>query len=247
VLVPHGDPPSYFTFPGLARLGLPHATTTRHCPGIGTWSESTSPFRPEAAVALAPTGLDLARATWARQVHGAEVARAPALGGLAGRADVLIAAERRAPLAIFTADCLALTAYDPQAHLLALAHVGWRGAVEGAAQAAVAALVAQGGHGERLWVAVSPSIGPCCYEVDVPVIERFRAAHPSLWEAWVQPVRAGHWMLDLWSAVETLLERAGVPRARIENPRLCTACHPQLLYSYRKGQRGRLLTLAALP
>jgi copper oxidase (laccase) domain-containing protein len=54
-------------------------------------------------------------------------------------------------------------------------------------------------------------------------------------------------MLDLWSANEDLLVEAGVGRARIDNPRVCTACHPELLYSYRKGNRGRLVTVAALP
>jgi polyphenol oxidase len=54
-------------------------------------------------------------------------------------------------------------------------------------------------------------------------------------------------MLDLWTANEELLADAGVDPARIENPRLCTACHPELLYSYRKGNRGRLVTVAALP
>jgi polyphenol oxidase len=60
-------------------------------------------------------------------------------------------------------------------------------------------------------------------------------------------VRPGHWMLDLWRANEGLLTRAGVPPAQIDNARLCTACHPDLLYSYRKGNHGRLVTLAALP
>jgi len=54
-------------------------------------------------------------------------------------------------------------------------------------------------------------------------------------------------MLDLWAANETLLCEAGVSPDHIDNPRLCTACHPDLLYSYRKGNRGRLVTVAALP
>jgi copper oxidase (laccase) domain-containing protein len=54
-------------------------------------------------------------------------------------------------------------------------------------------------------------------------------------------------MLDLWAANETLLREAGVAPGSIDNPRLCTACHPELLYSYRKGNRGRLATLAAIP
>jgi copper oxidase (laccase) domain-containing protein len=111
----------------------------------------------------------------------------------------------------------------------------------------VAALVAAGGRADRLWVTVSPSIGPCCYEVDAPVIAEFAAAYPEQWERWVTAGRPGHWMLDLWSAVQDLLEATGVQRERIENPRVCTACHPELLYSYRKGNRGRLVTLAGLP
>ena len=67
------------------------------------------------------------------------------------------------------------------------------------------------------------------------------------WTTWVRPSRAGHVMLDLWAVNEALLEDAGVPPTSIGNPRLCTACHPELLYSYRKGNRGRLVTVAALP
>ena len=54
-------------------------------------------------------------------------------------------------------------------------------------------------------------------------------------------------MLDLWGANQTLLEQSGVDPGRIENGHLCTACRPDLFFSYRKGHRGRLVTLAALP
>jgi YfiH family protein len=246
-VVLHGKPPSYLTYPGLMALGLPHATTTRHCPGIQSGSAAASPFAPSARDALAPAGLDLSRVTWAKQVHGADVARAPAAAGLAGRADVLVTAERGAPVAIFTADCLPLTAYDPEARVLGVAHVGWRGLVRGTVPASVTALTSIGARLDCLGVAIGPAIGPCCYEIDTPVIEQFAAAHASQWQRWVAPARPGHWMLDLWAAAEDLLEHAGIPRERIENPRLCTACHPELLYSYRKGNRGRLVTLAALP
>jgi hypothetical protein len=75
----------------------------------------------------------------------------------------------------------------------------------------------------------------------------FGRAHGRRAQAWFKPVREGHAMLDLWSANEALLADAGVDRAKIQSPRLCTACHPDLLYSYRKGNRGRLVTVAALP
>jgi copper oxidase (laccase) domain-containing protein len=75
----------------------------------------------------------------------------------------------------------------------------------------------------------------------------FERAYPGRWQTWTRPSRPGHVMLDLWTANEALLGEAGVNPARMENPRLCTACHPELLYSYRKGNRGRLVTVAALP
>lgn len=246
-LIPHGQPPVYFTFPGLARAGLAHATTTRHCPGLGSPADPASPFASaETRAALAPAGLDLARAAWARQVHGADVAVVPADGGFAGVGDILVTRERGLPLAIFTADCLALTLWDAGG-ALAVAHAGWRGLARGVVEAALGGISAAGGELRRLRVSVAPSIGPCCYEVDGPVIAAFSSAYPELWERWARPGRPDHWMLDLWTAAEELLERAGVPRTHIENARLCTACNPELLYSYRKGHRGRLATIAALP
>jgi len=252
-LVAHGEPTAYFTFPSLTAVGLPHATTTRNCPGIASFAEPISPqaprapFRAEASEILGAAGLELSRVSYARQVHGAEVAWAPASGGFAGSVDILATAERGVPLAIFTADCLAIVLYDPTVRVLGLAHVGWRGTVRGTTQAAVRAVGEAGGRAASLRVAIAPSVGPCCYEVDEPVTAEFARAFGERWRAWVTPSRAGHVMLDLWSANEALLTEAGVAPTSIDNPRLCTACHPDLLFSYRKGNRGRLVTVAALP
>lgn len=247
----HGTPPRCLTFPSLERLGLPHAVTTRHCPGVTPFRERTAPGDPpppfgrEARSVLADLGLDLDRLAYARQVHGVDHARVTAEGP-AGVLDILITTERRLPLAISTADCIALTLCDPGAGALALAHLGWRGTVRGGARAAVAALRTAGGRPAHLRASMGPSIGPCCYEVDEPVMAQFRAAHPRDWERWARPGRPGHFMLDLWTANEDLLAEAGVPRAAVENPRLCTGCNLDVFYSYRKGQHGRLVTLAAL-
>jgi len=189
----------------------------------------------------------MGRVSYARQVHGAEATKAPAGGGFAGSVDVLVTAERGVPLAIFTADCLAIVLYDPAKQVLGLAHVGWRGTVRGTTHAAVRAVADLGGTATSLRVAIAPSIGPCCYEVDEAVTGELAQAFGERWTAWAKPSRAGHVMLDLWAANETLLREAGVAPTSIENPRLCTACHPELLYSYRKGNRGRLVTVAALP
>src|SRR5215472_2742731 len=106
-LVGHGDPTAYLSFPSLTALGVPNATTTRHCPGVTSFAEPIvpeapkPPFRSEASALLGAAGLELSRVSYARQVHGADVARAPAGGGFAGLVDILVTAERGLPLAIF--------------------------------------------------------------------------------------------------------------------------------------------------
>ena len=215
---------------------------------IGPAGSERSPFSSPAAELLEGAGLQMGRVAWARQVHGSEVARVDGEGGFAGPVDALVTTVPRLPLAIFTADCLAIILVDLEAPALAVAHVGWRGTARGAAPAAVAAVVGAGARPERLQAVISPSIGPCCYEVDAPVIDALAAAYPLHWRSWVTPAaRAGHFMLDLWAANTTLLTSAGLDPARIDNPRVCTACRLDTFYSYRKGNRGRLATVAALP
>lgn len=249
VVSAHGDPPVHLTFALLDQLGLPHLSTTRHCPGITPPADSGSPFGPAAVELFAGSGLDLSRAAFLRQVHGAGVRRVDGdAGGFVGEGDILLTETPGLPLAIFTADCLAIILFDPVGRRLAMAHVGWRGTVKSAAAVAARALTAAGSRPADLVAAISPSIGPCCYEVDRPVIDPLRDAFSREWQRWVREVGNGKWMLDLWASNESQLVTAGVSADRIVNSRLCTACCSDLFFSYREeGSRGRLVTVASLP
>jgi hypothetical protein len=241
------------TVDALTALGLPHAMTTRHCPGVSSPGDDTR----AAAAVLARHHLDLERLAFVRQIHGARVAHAGGPGP-AGRADVIVSRLPGQPVAVFTADCLPIIVYDPDHRLLALAHAGWRGTVQGVARATVEALLGAGADAGAMVAAIGPSIGPCCYEVDRVVIDPLIRAFP--WAArWIGPVAAprrdppsttgtaARGMLDLWGVNETQLALAGIRPSNIYNLRLCTSCRAELLYSYRRGAHGRLMTLAALP
>jgi YfiH family protein len=230
----------------LEEHGLPHLFTTRHFPGVVRPTEPRPPFGPEAAPLLAPRGRG-AQPAGPHQVHGAAVLRAER-AGFAGHGDALATARPGLPLAISTADCLPIVLYDARAGRLAAVHAGWRGTVQSVARAAVGELAAAGSAAADLVVAIGPSIGPCCYEVDVPVIARFEAAFPGVWQPWMTPKGPGKWMLDLWSANLDQLTGAGVRPERVDLLRLCTGCRPDLLFSYRRERgAGRLVTVAALP
>lgn len=245
----HGNPPTHLTFRSLDALGLPHASTTRHCPGVSPASEPVAPFEGGGPEVLGRAGLDLSKMVYLSQVHGNVVHSVDgSVRGFAGEGDILLTSTSRLPLSIFTADCLAVILVDPLHSLLAMAHVGWRGMVRGASQRAVTAMAEAGAQPATLWAAISPSIGPCCYEVDAPVIDPLARAFPKDWSRWVVPCGERKWKLDLWQANHDQLVASGVGDEQIVNPRFCTSCHHDLYFSYRReGSTGRLVTIAALP
>ncbi|MBI2528108.1 MAG: peptidoglycan editing factor PgeF [Candidatus Rokubacteria bacterium] len=239
--------PAFLTSPLLEAARVPHLFTTRHFPRLERAANGGSPFGPAAWTLLGARGLLLEPPAFARQVHGAEVVEARA-GGSVGRGDALVSDRPGLPLAVFTADCLPIVLFDPAGGRLAVAHAGWRGTVQSVARAVADALARAGAPRESLLAAIGPSIGPCCYEVDLPVIQGLRSAFPGAWSGWVTPTGPGKWMLDLWKANEDQLRSAGVDPSRIDNLRLCTACRLDLFFSYRReGKGGSLATVAAVP
>lgn len=246
----HGIPPTHYTLPGLEALGVRHAYTTRYHGSFDGVGAPGGPFGTGRAwPALDAIGIAPGAVCYARQVHGATCLDADAVGaGLAGTGDALYTTAPGRPLAIFTADCVPLLVVDPGRPALGAAHAGWRGTVQGIAGRLVAALVERAGaEPARLHAALGPSIGPCCYEVDEPVVGPLRAAFPGAWADWVRPGAPGKWWLDLRAATVGQLEAAGVARERVWSPGLCTGCRRDLFYSYRReGLAGRLATLAVL-
>lgn len=107
---------------------------------------------------------------WAevRQVHGTEVVEVTGPGQW-GEADALFTRSSGVALAVFVADCAGVVVTADGG--VGVAHAGWRGASAGV----VAQLVERmKGAGLRPVSAhLSPSIGPCCYEVGPEVAARF--------------------------------------------------------------------------
>ncbi len=241
-----GEPPSHYLSPLLEEAGLPHLFTTRHFPGISAFREPGPPLGVGAQALLEANALAVQPSAFLKQVHGASVAHVSD-GGHAGQADALMTDKPGLPIAVFSADCVPVLLYDSEGRRVAAVHAGWRGTAQGVARAAVDALRSAGGEPEHFLAAIGPSIGPCCFEVDKPVVASLDTAFPGRWGAWVRTRGAGKWMLDLWAANEEQLREAGMRGDRIANPRLCTGCRDDLFYSYRRGDKGRLVSIAALP
>ncbi len=113
-------------------------------------------------------GLEPGGVVTANQKHTANVARVGAGDGgqVLPNTDVLVTDSPGVTLMMRYADCTPLVLFDPVRKALAVVHSGWRGTVQGAAAAAVAAMALEyGSEPEEIVAAIGPSVGPCCYEV----------------------------------------------------------------------------------
>lgn len=198
---------------------------------------------------LTAAGLEGTRLLSLNQVHGSKVLQL-ADGGDAdfaavqaaadlGADGVAVAAPDTTALLCF-ADCVPVVVVSPSG-AFAVAHAGWRGALAGIPAKAVAALAAL--DAQALWLDISPSdyngyIGPHimaeCYECGLDLVEQFVNRYGD-------GCAAGSAHLCLEAAVRASLEEAGLSSNRVVSVAECTACHPDLYFSYREsgGLTGR--------
>ena len=169
------------------------------------------------------------------QVHSAECVAGAGRSGVLGAGDALLENTPGAVVAVKTADCVPLLLVDPHRRAVAAVHAGWRGAVAGIAQRAVAALGTQfGSRAGDLHAAIGPAIGNCCYEVGPEVAAQFGVD--------------GRAHIDLVEEVRRQLKAAGVDGRRIYVSGLCTKCRADEFHSFRRdgAAAGRLYSFAGI-
>ena len=148
------------------------------------------------------------------------------------------------------ADCVPLYFVDPVRKAIGLSHSGWKGTVGHLGQKAVEKMhEVYGSEPKDIVAAIGPSICQSCYEVSDDVAEAFRANFTADEAADILLDKGnGKYQLDLWKANWYVLTDAGILPEHLSVTDLCTACHPDLLWSHRKtnGQRGGLSAFLSL-
>ena len=122
----------------------------------------TNRGRAMAALELPPKALHTGR-----QVHGTTVitATAPWPDPPRVEADAVVTDRPGLAVAVLTADCAPVLLADPEAGVVGAVHAGWRGALAGVIEAAIAAMTTLGARRERLTAAIGPCIRQASYEV----------------------------------------------------------------------------------
>ncbi|MBI4468179.1 MAG: peptidoglycan editing factor PgeF [Acidobacteria bacterium] len=173
-----------------------------------------------------------------RQIHSDVVINLDGRGdvpALRSEGDALVTDRRDHALGILTADCVPLLIYDPVHAVIAAVHAGWRGTVRQISAKTVDAMGSSyATRPSDLLVAIGPAIRPCCYEVGSAVTEAVKSSSPK-GDAWLSPHPvSGKAFLNLAAANADQLRASGVAPDRIFDCGLCTACRPDLFYSYRR-------------
>ena len=176
-------------------------------------------------------------------------------------------------LAIQTADCLPVLLVDPEHRAVGAFHAGWRGTLARIVEKGVGRMRKEfGSDPGKLYAAIGPGVGACCYAVGSEVRDKFESQFAYAAELFSEVYDAnavhnrypllfltarapGHsetigpeLHLDLAKANRRQLGDAGLPAANITDLALCTTCDPKLLFSYRgeHGKTGRLMGVVGI-
>lgn len=218
--------------------------------GVGSQdaAEAVSENRRRAAAALGCPGEAL---TTLYQVHSAEAVtlQAPLPAAERPEADALVTDRPGVLLGVLSADCAPVLFADGEAGVVAAAHAGWKGALSGVTDAALAAMERLGARRERVAAAVGPCIAQASYEVGPEFAATFRAAHADN-ERYFVAGRGDRLQFDLKGYLAGRLSAAGVGSVAVEPAD--TQADEARFFSYRRsvhrreGDYGRLLSAIVL-
>jgi hypothetical protein len=207
-----------------------------------------------------------------RQIHSDLIYRVDRIPERPLAGDGLVTDTPGLLLAVQTADCLPIILVDRKRRAVGVFHAGWRGTVKRIAEKGVGEMRKYFQSDPRnLVAAIGPGVRSCCYEVGEEVRAKFEtqfAYANSLFREVKEsdPVREkypllfltarapGHselpvkLFLDLAEANRRQLLDAGVLAKNIDTATPCTACHSELLFSFRadKGVTGRMMAAAGI-
>ncbi|HEX5509514.1 MAG TPA: peptidoglycan editing factor PgeF, partial [Pseudolabrys sp.] len=148
------------------------------------------------------------------------------------RADAIVTSAPSLAIGISTADCGPMLFADRHARVIGAAHAGWKGALTGVLEAAIAAMEALGAQRARIVAALGPLIRQPNYEVGPEFVERFCAADAGNRRFFAAAARDNHAMFDLAGFIRARIEQAGV--GYFEDLDRCTYAEPEHFYSYRR-------------
>ena len=174
---------------------------------------------------------------WLQQVHGIVTVNAENCPILS-TADASFTRKTNQVCAVMTADCLPVLFCDRAGSVVAAAHAGWRGLLDGVLEQTIASM---GVAPSEILAWLGPAIGPTCFEVGDEVKAAFVARSADATKAFAAHA-PGKWLADIYQLARQRLIQLGV--AEISGGDACTFSAPERYFSYRRdGVTGRMASL----
>jgi hypothetical protein len=190
------------------------------------------------------------------QVHGNTVAvvgkeeqgrgAAEKSGGLAG-VDAMVCTTPGIMLTAFYADCIPVYLFDPLQRVVAIAHSGWKGTMGRIGGETLKTMARQfGSSPHQVQAFIGPGIGGCCFNIGEELVHRVQEEFVELDGILKYNCKGYTWDLPLTNRL--ILQEMGVKPDNIIDCDLCTACHRERFFSYRRdqGKTGRMAAVIAL-
>ena len=168
------------------------------------------------------------------QEHGTtarEVTSLPARDALP-HADAVVSATPGLVIGVLTADCAPVLLADAEARVVAAAHAGWRGALNGIVESAIREMERLGARRDRIQGAVGPCIGQNAYEVGPEFEAEFLKADPGHKAFFARQSETARPHFDLPGFVLRRLHDARIAHA--VSLATCTCENESLFFSYRR-------------
>ncbi len=166
-------------------------------------------------------------------------------------ADALVTNRPGLLLGILTADCVPVLFADVRAGVVGAAHAGWKGAITGVTDTAIAGMEKLGADRSAIVAVIGPCIARASYEVDEGFVRRFEADDPENERFFADGRRAGHAQFDIEAYVAHRLASAGIGRVIALGED--TYAQPDRFFSFRRATHrgepgyGRQISLIGLP
>ena len=184
-------------------------------------------------------------------IHSADAVTVDSPWAERPRCDGVVTTTRGLALGVTGADCGIVLFCDPDAGVIAAAHAGWKGALDGVLDATLEQMERLGASRPAIRAVLGPTIGKASYEVGPEFVERFVAVESDNESFFRASINKGKSMFDLPGYIGARLRAGGV--GAFENLDLDTYADERRFYSYRRSVHrnepdfGRLVAAIALP
>ena len=198
-----------------------------------------------AAMGVEPDGL-----LTAYQIHSARALKADGPWTDRPEGDAVVTAALGVACGALSADCAPILLADGKARVVAAAHAGWRGALDGIVESTVKAMESKGAKRSRIVAAVGPCIAQASYEVGLDFLERFVAGASGAERFFAPGKTPDKRQFDLPGFVLHRLAEQGVTQAHWIGRDTCA--EEEWFFSNRRGflrgepDYGRLLSAIVL-